>query len=65
MREEQKEIMRENEERRTKKKEQEKLMNEQEADMQRKANQIGEEMEKQRMRELESKKKLMHKLFVQ
>jgi len=57
--------MKENEIRRKKKKEQEKELNRQEAEIQRKANQIGEAMEKARLQELENKKKKMHKLFVQ
>lgn len=57
--------MRENEIRRKKKYEKEKELNKQEAEIQRKANQIGEAMEKARLNELEEKKKKMHKLFVQ
>lgn len=65
MREEQKEMMRENERRRREKREYEEKLVKKEAEMQRTANQIGEEMEKQRLQELESKKRKMHKIFVQ
>lgn len=65
MREEQKEMMKENEIRKKKKDEAEKILLKKEAEMQKKANLIGEQMEKQRMDELENKKKKMHKLFVQ
>lgn len=64
-RNEMREVMRENEKRRMEKDSLEAQIRKEENDLQLKANKISEEMELQRMREIEAKKTKMHLLFVQ
>lgn len=64
-RDEMREVMRENQKRRAEKEAVQALVRQEENDLQLRANKISEEMELQRMREIEDKKTKMHLLFVQ